>query len=380
MSNRGALKTTAKRQQPVAKVAKGPSASGMPSKRSESSQSIASDSKTRRHLTSVLDINISQARCHRHLKQNLSDGEVAQEIKSLRDLLKENPNVEKVAKINAQVKELRKKQRENPAEKDELQAQINKLLTTLKETPNLQSVVETTLKINELTKKMVRLSSEVSVVLATVCDFIIEDIITFAMECVIANNKKQIKPPQLVAPGIEKTKSYPFIRNLSVFVQEQTKFRDEQSKETTTEDAAAAPQGGEPETPEQAGTDDSEGELEDPEFNNNNFVTYVHNAINKVKLNQQEKFGPIRISKPCRKYLSNLIICFIKRISNLAQIIVTMCDVRTLTPDHVINIIQWILRDEQAPEAVFQEVRARVDSKLELYRVHCTTVKTTDDQ
>ena len=93
MSSRSALKTVTPKPVVVktvpVEVAPKPVAAPVEQiKRSESTISVASESKTRRHLTSVLDINISQARCHRHLKQNLSDATVTQEINSLERLLR----------------------------------------------------------------------------------------------------------------------------------------------------------------------------------------------------------------------------------------------------------------------------------------------------
>lgn len=369
MSSRSALKTVTPKPVVVktvpVEVAPKPVAAPVEQiKRSESTISVASESKTRRHLTSVLDINISQARCHRHLKQNLSDATVTQEINSLRETLKDNTKVVEVAKINSQIKDLTRKQRDtkNVAEKAKIQAQINGLMNTLQTNVELKTVVDTTLRINELNKKIIRLSSEVSVVVATVCDFMVEDIVTFGLEHVLSNKKKQVQPYHLVEAGVENIKSYPLIRNLSVFLTEKAKL-DKPKTETV----------------EGATTEDSETEVDDADVNNNNnFVTYVNNAIIKVKSN--EKYAPTRITKGVRKYLSNLIICFIKRISNMAQIIVQdITDVRTLNPEHVVNIMKWILKDEQACDSIFEEIKTKVDEKRQLYKQHCSTMKTIEE-
>ena len=374
MSSRSALKTVTPKPVVVktvpVEVAPKPVAAPVEQiKRSESTISVASESKTRRHLTSVLDINISQARCHRHLKQNLSDATVTQEINSLRKTLKDNTKVVEVAKINSQIKDLTRKQRDtkNVAEKVKIQAQINGLMNTLQTNAELKTVVDTTLRINELNKKIIRLSSEVSVVVATVCDFMVEDIVTFGLEHVLSNKKKQVQPYHLVEAGVENIKSYPLIRNLSVFLAEKAKL----DKPKTVEEPKT-------EAVEGATTEDSETEVDDTDVNNNNFVTYVNNAIIKVKSN--EKYAPTRITKGVRKYLSNLIICFIKRISNIAQIIVQdITDVRTLNPEHVVNIMKWILKDEQACDSIFEEIKTKVDEKRQLYKQHCSTMKTIEE-
>lgn len=374
MSSRSALKTVTPKPVVVktvpVEVAPKPVAAPVEQiKRSESTISVASESKTRRHLTSVLDINISQARCHRHLKQNLSDATVTQEINSLRETLKDNTKVVEVAKINSQIKDLTRKQRDtkNVAEKAKIQAQINGLMNTLQTNAELKTVVDTTLRINELNKKIIRLSSEVSVVVATVCDFMVEDIVTFGLEHVLSNKKKQVQPYHLVEAGVENIKSYPLIRNLSVFLTEKAKLE----KPKTVEEPKT-------ETVEGATTEDSETEADDTDVNTNNFVTYVNNAIIKVKSN--EKYAPTRITKGVRKYLSNLIICFIKRISNIAQIIVQdITDVRTLNPEHVVNIMKWILKDEQACDSIFEEIKTKVEEKRQLYKQHCSTMKTIEE-
>ncbi len=374
MSSRSALKTVTPKPVVVktvpVEVAPKPVAAPVEQiKRSESTISVASESKTRRHLTSVLDINISQARCHRHLKQNLSDATVTQEINSFRETLKDNTKVVEVAKINSQIKDLTRKQRDtkNVAEKAKIQAQINGLMNTLQTNAELKTVVDTTLRINELNKKIIRLSSEVSVVVATVCDFMVEDIVTFGLEHVLSNKKKQVQPYHLVEAGVENIKSYPLIRNLSVFLTEKAKLE----KPKTVEEPKT-------ETVEGATTEDSETEADDTDVNNNNFVTYVNNAIIKVKSN--EKYAPTRITKGVRKYLSNLIICFIKRISNIAQIIVQdINDVRTLNPEHVVNIMKWILKDEQACDSIFEEIKTKVEEKRQLYKQHCSTMKTIEE-
>jgi hypothetical protein len=234
-------------------------------------------------------------------------------------------------------------------------------MNTLQTNAELKTVVDTTLRINELNKKIIRLSSEVSVVVATVCDFMVEDIVTFGLEHVLSNKKKQVQPYHLVEAGVENIKSYPLIRNLSVFLTEKAKL-DKPKTETV----------------EGATTEDSETEADDTDVNNNNFVTYVNNAIIKVKSN--EKYAPTRITKGVRKYLSNLIICFIKRISNIAQIIVQdITDVRTLNPEHVVNIMKWILKDEQACDSIFEEIKTKVEEKRQLYKQHCSTMKTIEE-
>jgi hypothetical protein len=149
MSSRSALKTVTPKPVVVktvpVEVAPKPVAAPVEQiKRSESTISVASESKTRRHLTSVLDINISQARCHRHLKQNLSDATVTQEINSLRETLKDNTKVVEVAKINSQIKDLTRKQRDtkNVAEKAKIQAQINGLMNTLQTNAELSRLCD----------------------------------------------------------------------------------------------------------------------------------------------------------------------------------------------------------------------------------------------
>ena len=234
-------------------------------------------------------------------------------------------------------------------------------MNTLQTNAELKTVVDTTLRINELNKKIIRLSSEVSVVVATVCDFMVEDIVTFGLEHVLSNKRSKYNHITLLRLVLRTSRATLLSEIFLSSLTEKAKL-DKPKTETV----------------EGATTEDSETEVDDADVNNNNFVTYVNNAIIKVKSN--EKYAPTRITKGVRKYLSNLIICFIKRISNMAQIIVQdITDVRTLNPEHVVNIMKWILKDEQACDSIFEEIKTKVDEKRQLYKQHCSTMKTIEE-
>ena len=374
MSSRSVLTQQMPKKQPTPKILVKPvesKAAETNIKRSVSATSISSEgTKTRRHLTTALNMYISPARCQRHMKINLGDSDVNRRIKEIDEQLsKVKPAVESVNKIVLQVRELRKKQKltKVPTELAKWNTDINVLNKKLVDTASLKAVVTLNEERNELNKKIVRLSSDVSLVVATLCDYIVEDITIFAMDTVLSKGKKQVQEHHLVGTGIELIKTYPLIRNLPVFTQKRTTITEPTVEVIEAEVGASDTEGAENSDDDATGTS-----------NKINFQTYVTNALQNLK--KTEKYEKIRIARAVRIYLSDLVIAFIKRISNISQVIVQdISDVRTLNTEHVVNIVKLILSDEGSDSAIFTEIRAKVNEKLELYKEHHSPLDVIDE-
>lgn len=327
--------------------------------------STTTDDKTpRKHLTSVLGISISQARCDKYLKSVINDPADVSILRDLKTYFGTNALLKE--KVEALEDELTGIRREEKTADDASRKDLTKRsgeITKQLGSSELKEMVSKLKEHREVVKRVIRLSKDVPIALATAGDYIVTDLIMFAMDYVLDKTKNRtVEIRHLFADGYDKTKVYQIVHGLKTFSDYEKTKDQEKSKPAPVEE----------EEDEQPDTTGSESEAD-----SNAIVLdrYVHNLIDKIKKDEKvTKYKNIRVSKAVKKFMSNLIIDFLDKIAVYSNVIVhNITFVRTLTSSHITNIIRLILSNKIAENEVFNEINTNINSKIELFKQHNST-------
>jgi hypothetical protein len=387
----------------------------------DTAEAEAEVKKTRHQLTTILDIDISQARCATHLKQNLGDEEIEAEIKELRKELKDVRNTILTPKeIESHINSLRKRlakakdrksktaTKKKTAKDDEIEldtqieSQIEDLNTKLSQEVTALQRKEAEEKIAELkeqidakSKSLIRLSSEAPIASAIVIDYTIKELIEHGLSQAKAEDGKLLEVKHIHTGPVTELTTYPLVRTLRAFKGYSPEHEDEVMKQKTEENkkakeareakkaAAVAAKKAALAAAKKAGAAakvkiEAEDEEDDPdkdgEHSKTTFFTYVDNAVKTVKKN--DNFKNIRISNRVREYCSNLVTEFLMKMAQLAREHVQKAiGVRTLNASHIKAIISFILINEDRSKEEISPIIDLVNAKLSTYGEHQKTEK-----
>jgi hypothetical protein len=313
------------------------------------------EKKTRQQLTNVLNINISQARCATHLKQNLGDEEIEDQIKELRKALK-----------------------------------------AAKDTKNAAKEAELKASIADLSKVLCRISSDTPIAAAVTMDCMVKEMIRHGMDHAIAGDRKIVEVSHLHDGTPEGMLHYPLFCKLPSFVEYNPDHEEElrkeramankaakearEAKKAALEEKKAAAKGGPKQSPKGAPKaaavleEEDDGEDDHAEHTKTTFFTYVENALKTVK--KDEPYRTMRVSNRVREYLSDLVAEGIARLANLARIVVQqVMGVRTMNADHIKAIVHLLMADGGRSIEQIDEVKSQIDVKLDIYHTHLKTEK-----
>ena len=110
---------------------------------------------------------------------------------------------------------------------------------------------------------------------------------------------------------------------------------------------------------------------------NMSFVTYVTNGINWLK---SDKGVNITIGTRVKKYLSDLIIDFIRKLALITKALLKVINVRTIAPNHIKAVVNILLIEGNVSEQSSEELSLFIENKLELYRQEQASSKDTPAQ
>jgi hypothetical protein len=308
----------------------------------------AATKKPRVQLSTVLSINISQARCATHLKQNLGDAEIEREIKALRADLK-------AAKAAG-------------TDQTEIKAAIT-----------------------EKSKSLVRISSETPIAAAVIWDGAVKEILCHGMDQAIACDRKIVDSAHLHSGDPETLMYYPLYNKCEIWQGYDPSFEDALKKKRATTNKAlreekkkAEAKAAETKAPTEKKAaaktavaevpSEEEHDEEEDHASKTTFYTYVENALKTVKKN--ELYKSMRVSNRVREYLSELVAQGIARQAMLAQIIVQrVMGVRTMNAGHVKAVVHVLMADEGRSEEQIEHITAQIDEKLSVYSEHLKAEK-----
>ena len=305
-----------------------------PNTDAEASPDTGEAKRTRVQLAHILGVDVSQARCATHLKQNLGDEAVEAEIKDLRISLK--------------------KAKETGGDLNVLKAQVA-----------------------ERSKSLVRISGETPIAAAVIWDGAVKEILRHGMDQAIANDRKNVEACHLHEGTPSALIYYPLFSKCEAWATYDQDREEELKKERAATNKAAKEAKKDvktnPEASKPPSKEDEDDDADSP--TKTTFYTYVENALKTVK--KDEPYKNMRVSSRVREYLSVLVAQGIARQALLARIIVQrVMGVRTMNADHVKAVVHVLMADEGRTPDQINQVTGQIDSKLSLYHEHLTDEKT----
>lgn len=300
--------------------------------------------RTRVQLAHILGVDVSQARCATHLKQNLGDETVEGEIKDLRAALK--------------------KAKEDGADLEPIKAQIA-----------------------EKSKALVRISGETPIAAAVIWDGAVKEILRHGMDQAIASDRKIVDTSHLHDGSPSSLVYYPLFIKCEIWDQYDQDHEEELKKARAASNKAAKEALEAKKAAEEKGAKgvkgvkgakapaaEEDGEEDNESPTKTTFYTYVENALKTVK--KDEPYKSMRVSNRVREYLSELVAQGIARQALLARIIVQrVMGVRTMNADHVKAVVHVLMADEGRTPEQINQVTGQIDEKLNLYHEHLTDEK-----
>jgi len=262
----------------------------------ESEVTDANDAaKKKRVSNNVTGIHIARARCEWHLRNFISDEDIDNKIKELKD--------------------------------------AQKSLTADEEIASNKN------KIDELNKQVIRISHNAPSVLSVVSDTMVKDLIRFGFSQLIQSGKKTLDVSYFYSNDIKSSRYYSLFSSLPSY----------------TSSAA--------DTNVAAGAKNDVGDNENDDSSDNmTFNTYITEAINDIKKDFEPK---IIIGKKVKKYLSNLVIELIRRVSVITKsLLKTIINVRTIVPNHIKEVIRILLLDGNSPSDEIDNLMNLIDDKI----------------
>lgn len=325
---------------------------------------------TRERVDTVIQLDISHARCATHLRKHLDAKD----------------NTESLKKLRARVKDL-----STQLKAENLPATEHASLTA--------QVAELQAKITAQSKETIRISGDTPIAIATIWDYAIKELLEHAISAAARGGQSSISmahvheppvdgTPLVYAPLYNRCKSWLSysVANENVLQQAraaQNKLDKERRAAKKAAEAAAitaATASGAVPTSSAveaavaaaavatvATTDAAAAAAAEDESGETTFITYVDNAYRRIRPNPDEhKF---RISFRVREHLSDLISEGIERIALLSRVLVTQVDdVRTMSTDHVKAVANILVLNDDRPQSEIDEVLAAVSEKLTQYK------------
>ena len=292
--------------------------------------------RIRVQLAHVIGVDVSQARCATHLKQNLGDEAVEGEVKELRAALK-----------------------------------------LVKESGGDPEVIKT--QIANKSKMLVRISGETPIAAAVIWDGAVKELLRHGMDQAIAAGKKIVDTTHLHEGSPPSLVYFPLYSKCEGWMGYNQNHEEDLKKERTATNKAAkdikkAADGKAADEKPPAPRVEAEECEEDNESMKTTFYTYVENALKTVK--KDEHYKNMRVSNRVREYCSELVAQGIARQALLARIIVQrIMGVRTMNADHVKAVVHVLMADEGRTVDQINLVTGQIDEKLKLYHEHLTDEK-----
>jgi histone H3/H4 len=298
------------------------------------------DEKTsRQQISRLIGINLSVSRVRKHVDKNNVNVDIESACTELKALLAletegKTPDFNTVSDMTnalveraySQIYDVRKNKYNTL--KERLSAGKNagdaKKLTMLGEFPvKTETLTE---KIEYVSKLRCRFSNDASVVLSSVLDYVVQDLVRTAMIHARKSGKAIIQVQHVVQCDFKSVSVYPMVNTLDVV---QKALQVDHPDDDCDDDK----------------TDNTE---EDDEKHESTFEFYINLICKSVKnklVESDESYNTIRISKHIRKFCSDVVIQLIERISPLIKLYSTTAKVKTVNDDVIMFIFKFLMLD-----------------------------------
>jgi hypothetical protein len=292
------------------------------------------DNKKRQQLTDIIGISISPARCAAHLKKNLFNKDIDNEIHELKEKIKNSKDEEEIFKLKS--------------------------------------------SLSLLSQKIIRISNETSTVMAVICNGFIEDLLKHSINETLANNKKMVDINYIMSGDHKKNLYYSIYYKLPTFVNYDSKVYEELKKKKSEENKKNKNKKNKSDDNTITTLDEDSTDItNNSEDGKTTFNTYIDAVLKNVKKDLQLSDNiKIRTSIEVRDFLSDMIIDCIKRFVILSKIFVQqIMGVRTMNANHIKAIVHMFMKDEGNTDEQIDLVINNINEKLRLFHFHIMTEK-----
>jgi len=229
---------------------------------------------------------------------------------------------------------------------EDISAEIVDSLKEMQKTlaPESEEFIANKSKIESINKSLIRTNYFAPHTISIICDYVIKDMITHAIDELLQTGKKTLDLSHFYMGDVKNLKSYSIFNNLSTY--STTDHLPKEKKKTGDEVAAV-------------------DAVEVDNNQNMSFMTYITNAINWVKV---EKGVSITIGTRVKKYFSDLIIDLIKKTAVLTRSLLKLMNIRTVSPEHIKTILHMLMVSGNASDEHSSELSTFIDEKLAVFK------------
>lgn len=365
------------------------------SSRSSISSASADDKPARQHITSKIGIYMSQTRCEKAIKGVINDENDVERHKALKasfaDMFKDKADQrQQVKDLHKEVSKLEKKLADieakletgeaTVAEKNAQKKLIDSKLKSVLVSPELKKGYETYAEQKEVSKRIIRLAKNVPIATSVLGDYIVREVINFAVEHVAFKTKlKTVDLKHIFTEGHDSMKVYPIIRTLKSWekyvrnpelLQKASKKKTKKADGETVEEDVEAEEVADEEPVVDESAPSSNGDPTKPI----NFIRYIGKLIKhdiKPRIKADPRFAErstIRVSCHVASFLSDLLVDLLELVSLKSKIMMhRIASVSTFNSAHLVDIVKMLVVYHDRDFANFAEIEKTIEDKLVEY-------------
>ena len=319
---------------------------------------------SRQQISKLIGINLSVSRVRKHVDKCNVNADIESACTELKALLEQEKGGKKVdlKKISKETASLIDKAYETiydvrKAKHDAMKKKLtgSKNAADIKKLKDLEVFTNKTGKLSEkieyVSKLRCRFSNDASVVLSSVLDYVVQNLVRVAMVNARTHGKAIIQVSHIVQGDFDKIEVYPLVRQLEA-VQKAMRAGEEADEEEDIEGTEVV---------------NAEADEEDDK-NGSSFEFYVNLICKGVKdklVESEEQYQPIRISKNIRKFCSDVVVQLIERISPLIKLYATTAKVKTVNDEVIKFVFKFLMLDAGGCPKEFCKF---IEERLKIYK------------
>ena len=201
--------------------------------------------------------------------------------------------------------------------------------------------IENKKKIDELNKQLFRTNQYTPYAISIISDIVFKELVSHGFTQVLQSGKKTLDVSHFYSGDLNGLSTFSIIKNLPTYANfdlssESKKKKDDEVEDQETLDVST----------------------------NMSFVTYVTNGILWLK---NAKNINITIGTKVKKYLSDLVIDLIRKLSLITKILLKVMNVRTITPSHIKAAVHILLIEGNVSDQICESILTTIDEKMKLF-------------
>lgn len=288
-----------------------------------------------------------------------------------------------LATFDAELKRTQTKLDKSPTDetlKQKVQELENNLNNLTKETDVLtgDNLVKKFVEKAQVKNTEVRFKKDSPVALAVILQKMVEELMEHSMQATIAAKKKMVYPAHYLSEGHEQLSFYSLVKNLPSYqryvqylkdkevydqtikqLKKQAKAEAKKSKKEHREVFDNMEKPNEPQYVRLQAT--KEGETKKMTF-----CHYIGKIFTRFKTEDPDQYQELRLSSDIKDLFSDFVMEFIRRIEPLLKIFLNATSVKTVGPETVKHVVEFILIDGGQPN---DDLFKTVDEKVAEYNV-----------